>query len=1422
MGRHNVWQFAEDQVRTFDAELDRLEQDHDQRLRQEQDRFEVERARLYREHETLIDQTPEEEARESLRQRLSELVSQLDNEHQQRLEEEQDRFHQELSEPLTEPLTPADPPIASSEPRLPPPIPPGGLGSLSTAGTGTRGSSASGGSLPPTAAGPAVGVAPGGVPSADMDEACTPEGATRTNPRNSLGTPIQIGAENCGHSVIQGMIRDTDGVTFVDEVRLFPGQTGGSNELAFADELRRFGAQVEIVDNVSAPHLQQMLNEGKQVAVGIRTRGTGEHWVRVEAVRAGQVYFGDPYNGHSYTMPIGEFDAVMVRQGVVTAKWPNGVQTPALAPSGNLAGGGSQRTGWMFEDEYRVTRRADGSASRVSVPFDERLVDLDVQRQRGGEAFNFQKGDSLHPMVNGRPTDTVPSSERAEVDRVHTNMIREGVAVRELSELGDVQARWSDSTLRRDALRGVLWGDPARDFVVSSLPPGSSDSAPDMIALGRDEAGRTVIHMAEGKGTDLPGAFAQFEQGRRAADARGILVGTQTIYGPPDGTARINRNAETTNLRVNPVTGIVETRPVLSEMPVRYGPWEPRLVNGRPVRFVEVEVRPQVDPGSNRVARTGTGTSPRVATQRGNAGVSTEPSRSMGLSERINQRLAAMGIENRVVVMRDADGVVFKVFDVDGNLVDRVPFEPKSPRSIRSTVLRFVGNRSRQITPLTLHKALGILETAGRWLFLYDAAKAFGDLTQVESRIYLLNRYADLLQAAGRAAAQSDWSLVSGDLAKWSLDLSGKTGSFATAGGNFLMMLEVNWLSTYGAEALAEQDAEFLFYMGRKTREVAARLQAELNRSRGLVLDDADIGEATAVTMRPGPEVTRQGAKPVQPPPIRRVQLAAPADYSDMSRGDLEAAIGEGAKDVAWLRSEIESAELYSADLDRWEARNRAEYPTADATNGSEFQRSDREQIEFELTQIEQSRATGKARLERLNTRLAESQTDLTRLVTQRLQRFGQGNEEWLIERGEPSSWSLPFAPALAPVIAARAVELATADRAATGDPRRAFAKVGAAIALIVLTAFAGSQLFVADGGVAEEQPESVLRFLESPTPAPPGLVPGGTTNVAPPPSVLTYLLDAMPQLQLQGVERDAVSGAGSFNPTRVNVTDPGAAFSSLPMIPTRINEAGGKVTYNADQATAPTPSGIYSRQNSVLWFGTEADAVGVVDVMAAQYPTAFQDYVPLATTDGLHGYCFTGRFGTGATQSYWAGCGVQHLNVIAASYFGSQRPISSESFLSAIAAYHRRVRGAIDAGAVSLPAAPLATASGGQSAPQAPPSENRPPVVTSLISTLAVPITTYRISAEDPDGDAIRYSWFMGGAEKCGTPKVDWGPVDGAEVKWSHANERPDLCTHAAPLHDVIATVVVQAGAHRVECVVRGSDSRRWDPTEVCALQRQ
>lgn len=103
------------------------------------------------------------------------------------------------------------------------------------------------------------------------------------------------------------------------------------------------------------------------------------------------------------------------------------------------------------------------------------------------------------------------------------------------------------------------------------------------------------------------------------------------------------------------------------------------------------------------------------------------------------------------------------------------------------------------------------------------------------------------------------------------------------------------------------------------------------------------------------------------------------------------------------------------------------------------------------------------------------------------------------------------------------------------------------------------------------------------------------------------------------------------------------------------------------------------------------------------------------------------------------------------------------------------------------------------------------PPVVTRIESTLAFPVTTYSVSVKSPYPSGLSYEWSMTG-EACGTPRVEW-KQSGATVKWSHSDQRPDLCQHQGTNHAVVATVVVKnASGVGQRCSIEGSETKVVD----------
>lgn len=122
----------------------------------------------------------------------------------------------------------------------------------------------------------------------------------------------------------------------------------------------------------------------------------------------------------------------------------------------------------------------------------------------------------------------------------------------------------------------------------------------------------------------------------------------------------------------------------------------------------------------------------------------------------------------------------------------------------------------------------------------------------------------------------------------------------------------------------------------------------------------------------------------------------------------------------------------------------------------------------------------------------------------------------------------------------------------------------------------------------------------------------------------------------------------------------------------------------------------------------------------------------------------------------------------------------------------------------------------------------NRPPQVQRLSAALAVPVTTYTAAATDPEGGPVTYTWRMervagAGAENdCGTPKVPWR-LTSQTASWSHPGRDfgPNVqnpCPHDTTDHPVMLTLsIVDAQGATTVCVIDGSETRTYDPAEVC-----
>ena len=106
------------------------------------------------------------------------------------------------------------------------------------------------------------------------------------------------------------------------------------------------------------------------------------------------------------------------------------------------------------------------------------------------------------------------------------------------------------------------------------------------------------------------------------------------------------------------------------------------------------------------------------------------------------------------------------------------------------------------------------------------------------------------------------------------------------------------------------------------------------------------------------------------------------------------------------------------------------------------------------------------------------------------------------------------------------------------------------------------------------------------------------------------------------------------------------------------------------------------------------------------------------------------------------------------------------------------------------------------------------PPIVGPITALLQPPTTTYSVEASSPEGLTLTYRWSLVADpdEDCGTITPEDAGIAAAgrtSVQWSHANEAPDSCNHAAADHPFNIEVEVSDGANpEVTRTYRGSES--------------
>jgi hypothetical protein len=210
-----------------------------------------------------------------------------------------------------------------------------------------------------------------------------------------------------------------------------------------------------------------------------------------------------------------------------------------------------------------------------------------------------KKGVELHamspvdPKIDGGPTDSTIAIKQGVIDFYEVNQnfpaaIRERVA--------------ADEVAKRSEVDKVLWGKPALDLINSHIPNVEQEAknnpkAVDVIGVRGDLNNSPVFDLAEGKGNDLKKALDQFDANashlKPEGGQGGENIGRIDVYVPEGAIDKINQRSESSNLRVNESTGIVETRHGDSDE------WQPRLVpeesehsqSGKSVHVWEVQIK---------------------------------------------------------------------------------------------------------------------------------------------------------------------------------------------------------------------------------------------------------------------------------------------------------------------------------------------------------------------------------------------------------------------------------------------------------------------------------------------------------------------------------------------------------------------------------------------------------------------------------------------------------------------------------------------------------------------------------------------------------------------------------------------------------------------------------------------------------------
>ena len=171
---------------------------------------------------------------------------------------------------------------------------------------------------------------------ADVVRHMANQGARRTTPLFSAGTPLQLYNDSCGLMVAAGIVRDrrprsasllTELETreFAEELGMFKSGEGMTSQ-QLADWLHFNGASNVTLTGypVAISEIDAALLGGREVAVMIKT-GTGAHWLRVEGFEmvdgVRMITLGDPSSGQSWLQSIDLFSAQYMPANTVISSW---------------------------------------------------------------------------------------------------------------------------------------------------------------------------------------------------------------------------------------------------------------------------------------------------------------------------------------------------------------------------------------------------------------------------------------------------------------------------------------------------------------------------------------------------------------------------------------------------------------------------------------------------------------------------------------------------------------------------------------------------------------------------------------------------------------------------------------------------------------------------------------------------------------------------------------------------------------------------------------------------------------------------------------------------------------------------------------------------------------------------------------------